>query len=339
MTDFKHLAEWLKLPDNTKLNIYRETGNALGLPEVAVEKDWWVVHTLALVFSMDCAPALVFKGGTSLSKGWNLIKRFSEDIDLAIDREYLKYKGDLSKGDIRRLRKSSYNYISKVFTPELQAKFETAGFNNVVVKYKEVDNHDQDPLIVEIYYPKLTEKDTYLKPGVLVEVGSRSLTEPFTNCSFSTMVADNYTGRPFVDSPLSIPIVNPEKTFLEKIFLLHEEFQRPDEKIRVERLSRHLYDIEQLSRTEYADKALNDNVLYNKLVEHRSKFSPFAGVNYDKQKPSDICFIPPEVLMALWKEDYKQMRENMIYGEALDFETLIEKLTSLQTQINNLKWV
>lgn len=77
MNKLNHLKEWLKLPDATKLNIFSETGRRVGLPAVAIEKDWWVVHTLSLVFSMKCAPSLVFKGGTSLSKGWNLIQRFS----------------------------------------------------------------------------------------------------------------------------------------------------------------------------------------------------------------------------------------------------------------------
>jgi len=338
MSDLTHLPEWLKLPDATKLNAYTETSNALGLPVVAVEKDWWVVHTLALIFNMNCAQSLVFKGGTSLSKAWNLIQRFSEDIDLALDREYLGFKGDLTKADIRRLRKASYQFMTDVFTPELQAKFNEAGFKDVKVKYREVENHDEDPLIIEIYYPKLTEKDTYLKPGVLVEVGCRSLIEPFTGRSFRTMVAEKYEGQPFADDLITIPVVNPERTFLEKIFLLHEEFQRPVEKIRVDRLSRHLYDIEKLSQTAHATSALEDRKLYNIIVEHRSKFSQLSGVDYANHQPGNIRFIPPDELLNLWEADYTQMRENMIYGEALDFGTLIERLTVLQNQINGLNW-
>jgi predicted nucleotidyltransferase component of viral defense system len=96
MSKLSHLKEWLALPD-TKKNMYQETGKQIGLPAVAIEKDWWVVHALALIFSMDCVSALIFKGGTSLSKGWNLIQRFSEDIDLVLDRHYLGFNGDLNK--------------------------------------------------------------------------------------------------------------------------------------------------------------------------------------------------------------------------------------------------
>lgn len=81
MNKFTHLKEWFKLPNETKIRLFAETSRQIGLPSSsAVEKDWWVVHTLSVIFSMDCANALIFKGGTSLSKGWNLIQRFSEDI-------------------------------------------------------------------------------------------------------------------------------------------------------------------------------------------------------------------------------------------------------------------
>src|ERR1019366_4773119 len=141
MSKLIHLKEWLQLSDATKQNIYQVTGRQIGLPAIAIEKDWWMVHTLSIIFSMDCAPALIFKGGTSLSKGWNLIQRFSEDIDLVLDREYLDFKGELSKGDIRRLRRASYEFITTTFTDELKDKFAEAGFADVNIKYREVENH------------------------------------------------------------------------------------------------------------------------------------------------------------------------------------------------------
>ncbi len=202
-----------------------------------------MVQTLAVIFSMNCAKALIFKGGTSLSKGWSLIQRFSEDIDLALDRAFLGLSGELSKQDVKKLRRKSFQFITEIFIEELRNKFAELGFKEVIVKHREVQNHDQDPLIIEIYYNKLTETDTYLKPGVLVEIGSRSLKEPFTQRTFGTFVSQIYSNNIFSDNPITIPVVNPERTFLEKIFLLHEEFQKTPENMRVERLCRHLYDI------------------------------------------------------------------------------------------------
>lgn len=337
MSKFTPLKEWFQLPDETKVRLFAETSRQIGLPSSsAAEKDWWVVQTLAVIFSMDYANALIFKGGTSLSKGWNLIQRFSEDIDLALDREFLGFTGELTKGDIKKLRRKSYQFITEVFTEELKVKFAELDFKDVTVKYREVENHDQDPLIIEIYYNKLTETDTYLKPGVLVEVGCRSLKEPFTQRTFGTFISEIYADRPFADKPITISVVNPERTFLEKIFLLHEEFQKDPEKIRVERLSRHLYDIEKLSQTEYAEIALRDTELYNIIVKHRSKFTAMSGIDYNNHRPENIKFIPPDSLLPLWEKDYQDMTASMIYGQPLTFDELINRLTELQKRINTI---
>ena len=338
MIDKTSLMAWLQLPDATRRNIFTETGRRIGLPAVAVEKDWWVVHTLTLVFSMECAPALIFKGGTSLSKSWGLIQRFSEDIDLAIDRTYLGFTDDLDRQKIKKLRKASFAFMTTTFLNELTAKFGEAGFTGVKVAYHNTGQSDQDPIIIDIYYPTLTEKETYVKPGVLVEVGCRSLKEPNTERTFATLVAENFGERPFADAPIILPVVNPERTFLEKIFLLHEEFQKAPDKIRVDRLSRHLYDIEKLSQTEFAAVALQDADLYNIIVEHRSRFTPISGVDFANHSPDKIAFVPPAHLLPNWEGDYRQMQENMIYGKSLPFAELIQNLSALQTHINNITW-
>lgn len=338
MSEQSALAEWLRFPDTTKLNIYQRTGRQCGLSAVAVEKDWWAVHTLRLIFSMECAPALVFKGGTSLSKGWNLIERFSEDIDLALDRTYLGFEVELSKQQIKRLRKASRQFMSTTFLDELKAGFTAVGLTNVDLRCRESTDSDQDPSIIDVYYPKLAETDTYLRPGLQIEVSSRSLKEPFTNKLLGTLVAEHFAGRLFADVPVTVPVVNPERTFLEKIFLLHEEFQKPPGKIRVDRLSRHLYDIEKQMQTPFADTALRDAELYNTVIAHRSRFASIAGIDYAQHQPGTIQFLPPDALRKAWQQDYQQMQENMIYGDSLSFDQLIAQLTQLQTRINTLQW-
>ena len=253
---------------------------------------------------------------------------------MALDREFLGFTGELTKGDIKKLRRESFQFISEVFTEELKTKFVELGFESITVKYREVENHDQDPLIIEIYYPALTNNDSYLKPSVLVEVGSRSLKEPFTQRCFGTIVSEVFSDRPFADRPITVPVVNPERTFLEKIFLLHEEFQKPQDKMRTERLSRHLYDIEKLSRTEYAEIALRDTGLYNTIVRHREKFTPISGIDYANHLPDKISFIPPNPTLKDWQEDYEVMTQTMIYENPLPFDELINRLTALQKRIN-----
>lgn len=330
------LQNWLQLSKQDRTDIFTEVARIKNLHISSIEKDWWVVQTLSIIFSMEYWNVLVFKGGTSLSKGWNLIHRFSEDIDLALDRTFLGFSGELTKGDIRRLRRKSFQFITDVFTDELRREFFTLGFENVTVNYREVENHDQDPLIIEINYPALTEKGSYLNPAILVEIGSRSLKEPFTQRTFGSIVSEVFVDRLFADNPITIPVVNPERTFLEKIFLLHEEFQKPQEKIRVERLSRHLYDIEKLSQTEFLDRALQDMELYHTIVKHREKFTPISGIDYANHTPDKINFIPPDTIIKKWEDDYNEMKSSMIYGQTLSFDELISRLTKLQKRINQL---
>jgi hypothetical protein len=332
------LSEWLKLTDANKRNIFAETARRKALPVSSVEKDWWIVHALSAVFSTKYADKLVFKGGTSLSKGWNLIERFSEDIDLALDREFLGFAGDLNKKEIHRLRCVSYEFISTQFVAALDLSFKKTGFENVTVKPQEVANHDQDPLVIEIYYPKLTEHDIYLRPDILLEIGSRSLKEPYSQRNINTFVSEIFAGMPFSDSAVIIPTVNPERTFLEKVFLLHEEFQRPPEKMRVERLSRHLYDIERLSQTPYFQKALENSELYNTIVVHRDKFSHLGGVDYTKHLPEYIKIMPPDNLLPFWEKDYDNMSGSMVYGKKLSFNELMHRIMNIQKTINVTQW-
>ena len=167
-----------------------------------------------------------------------------------------------------------------------------------------------------------------------MEVGSRSLKEPFTQRSFGTIVSEVFADRPFADKAITIPVVNPERTFLEKIFLLHEEFQKPQDKVRVERLSRHLYDIEKLSQTEYAKNALRDTELYNTIIRHREKFTPVSGIDYSNHSPDKIKFIPPDTILKDWQQDYEIMTKAMIYDNPLPFDEIIKRLTELQKRIN-----
>ncbi len=257
------------IPEEDRLAIFKNVENKTGVPDFAVEKDWWVVQTMKIIFGMGIAEHLVFKGGTSLSKAWKLIDRFSEDIDLAVDRGFFEYSGELSKKQLTKLRKETSSYLSAKFYPELQGRFQKNGFKDVGFNIIQAESSDQDPRIIEIYYPYVTKSPGYIQPRVQVEIGCRSLREPFSLKPIHSFVDEEYPEAEFVESSVNVPSVTPERTFLEKLFLLHEEFQRPKEKVRVDRLSRHLYDIFQLSKTEFATNAIHDRELYETIVSHR----------------------------------------------------------------------
>lgn len=328
--------KWLMLNGAEQLEVLNNIRDKMNVVAESVEKDWWVTQTLRLVFTMDCVPHLVFKGGTSLSKAWGLIDRFSEDIDLALDRKFLGFDKEMTGAQVSKLRKKSFQYISTTFFEQLKEKFTKAGFNNINIQLAATTDNDQDPLIIEVNYKSILKQAAYIQPRVLVEAGSRSMIDPFTEKSFCSLVGEHFKGKEFADVVITIPSVNPERTFLEKIFLLHEEFQKPEDKIRVDRLSRHLYDIEKMMDTPYAEIAIENMDLYNEIVEHRRTITPLRGIDYDNHSPDKINFIPPDKFMSAWKKDYETMQESMIYKPSLPFDKLIERLKTLKAKINQL---
>ena len=293
---------------------------------------------MSILNNTEIGEHLVFKGGTSLSKAWDVIERFSEDIDLAVDRTFFGFEGELGKNQRTKLRKAANKYITETLFPELKEAFEEAGLKDVKIELEEIRTSDQDPIIISIYYPALIELPGYIQPRIQIEIGCRSLREPFENRSIISIVDSSYPKADFKQDSITIPTVLPERTFLEKIFLLHEEFQRPKEKVRVDRMSRHLYDIYQISKTVTAEKALGDKTLYETIVKHRYNYTRIGGVDYNLHQPQSIDFLPSEELMPAWKADYKKMQEQMIHGDSPKFEDLIKSLIELKEKINAADW-
>lgn len=337
----KQKIKFLELPEATRRNTFEQIAIQTGIKAFAVEKDWWVSRTLEIIFSMEVASHLVFKGGTSLSKAWKLIERFSEDVDLAIDKDIFMAKDTKwSRSKLTQLRKDAGAYSTGQFFDDLQNEFEKRGFEDLSFEIVESKDSDQDPRIIEIYYPNLIAVGSdYLKPRVQLEIGSRSLREPFSLEEMGSLVDEIYAGRDFVEPLFRVAAVHPERTFLEKLFLLHEEFHRPIEKIRVNRLSRHLYDLFKLTKAGVAEKAIQDKQLYETIVKHRHTFLRVGGVNYDLHDPKTLNPIPVSDVIADWESDYSTMKEEMIYEETKpSFAELINNLETLKTQLRTVDW-
>lgn len=330
-------TEWLKITKERKIDILNQASNRTGLPAIAIEKDWWVTLTLNASFDLDYSSHIVFKGGTSLSKGWNLIERFSEDIDLAIDRKFFGFEVDISKNQIKKLRKKSCEFFSTTFVSDLTNKFtDWKTIDECSLNAQEVKESDKDPQIIEINYNSVLEKSDYLPQRVLIEISSRSLMEPSEEREINSIISDVFTSQSFAIEPFKISTVLPQRTFLEKMFLLHEEFLQDISKIRINRLSRHLYDLEKLMDTEYGTAALKDKELFVSIVNHRKKFNAIRGLDYSNHIPGKIKIIPPNEIISDWEKDYTTMTENMIYGEALSFDALIKRIEILQKRVNEI---
>ena len=327
-----------KLNKKDKLQIIKQVAEQQNLQYFAVEKDWWVTQTLNIIFQLDFSKHLLFKGGTSLSKAWHLISRFSEDIDLALNREFLGFDtGLISKTQVKKLRKKSFEFVTNVFSPALQKGFEEKGFKNLTFEFENLGDGDQDPVSILIYYPAVTEHSKYVLPRVKVELGSRSLKAPFTDCEIVSFVGEQFPNLTFADKPFAIPCVNPERTLLEKMFLLHEEFQKPQDKIRVNRLSRHLYDISKIYNSKHRDKAYNKELIVS-IIEHRARFNALRGFDYNTLYPPNLNPIPPPNLIKAWEVDYKTMQTNMIPDESPSFDKLLDAVNQETSKYNKLKF-
>lgn len=331
-------TNWLKLSKEKKIEILNQATELTGLPSIAIEKDWWVTLALNASFSLPYSKHIVFKGGTSLSKGWNLIDRFSEDVDLAIDRKFFGFDGNISKTQIKNLRKLSCEFISTTFLEDLKKIFTECGaISECELIAQPVNDSDKDPQVIEIHYKSVVDKSEYLPQRVLIEVSSRSLMEPTEIREINSILSNTFSNQTFATSPFHVASVLPQRTFLEKVFLLHEEFSENNQKIRIERLSRHLYDIEKLMDTSHGVDALKNSKLYNSIVTHREKFNTLRGLDYANHVPNKINITPPESVIKDYEMDYSEMTKFMIYGEFLKFEKLITRIIELQARINNLE--
>lgn len=333
--------DFYKIDDADKAAIYNEIATKKGMKPFAVEKDWWVSRTLEIIFNMPIAKHLVFKGGTSLSKAWKLINRFSEDIDLAIDKEFFEgYQGEISKAQIGKLRKVAGAYTTGTFFEALKLEFDNNKFKGLNFVVIDAMDSDQDPRVLEIYYPNVINSNSdYLLPRVQIEVSCRSLREPFSIKTFGSFVDEFYNDKDFTKPLFDVPTVDVERTFLEKLFLLHEEFHRPTEKMRVDRLSRHLYDVYRLTQEGIDTKAFSNKSLYETIVLHRYKFSRVGGVDYNLHHPNHLNPIPTEDVIADWEKDYAKMKEDMIYEENKPtFEDLINNLYALKKRLKEVNW-
>lgn len=325
------MIKFLQIPEKERKVIYQDVSNKLGLPPQAVEKDVWVTLMLRMVFSSDHADRFIFKGGTSLSKAYNLIQRFSEDVDLGLDRTHLGFDGDLSKGDIRRLRRACHSYVADELPEILTKRLSEYGIDpewyDLVVENKTISN--QDPEILQVNFNSLFDSVPYLANNIKIEVSARSLIEPHQRVQIDSWIDQQYPGSGFVEGTFEVTATDPRKTLLEKIILLHEEFQKDPEKIRHIRMSRHYYDIDQLLNSEFGTAALEDRELFDSIITHRSTLTPMPDTNYEGLSVESLSIEPPKEFFENYVTDYKEMQSSMIHGKTKEFNVLLEEITKV----------
>lgn len=338
------MTHWQQYNNVEKIQLLDIVSAAKKLPRLAIEKDWWVTVVLMAISKTKYSDLYSFKGGTSLSKGWNLIERFSEDADIAIKREgRFSINGD-TKSQLAKVRRSSRHYITKELPEELTNILSQMGIYNFSIEPeisrfidgKEIElRADTHPSVLYVNYKSiLPETSEYILSRVKIEISCLSMNEPIEEKIISSFISEV---KPDTDEVrVKFKTVLPTRTFLEKIFLLHEEFQK--ENPRSKRMSRHLYDLERLMDTEYGKDALNNKSLYNEIVNHRSIYNKIDGIDYEMHSPYTLDFLPPSHLIDEWRKDYEVMSDQFLYHQEnrMTFEVLIERMKELLSRVRLL---
>ena len=338
------MIHWQQYNDIEKIQLLDIVSAAKKLPRLAIEKDWWVTVVLMAISKTKYSDLYSFKGGTSLSKGWNLIERFSEDADIAIKREgRFSINGD-TKSQLAKVRRSSRHYITKELPEELTNILSQMGVYNFSVEPeisrfiegKDIElRADTHPSVLYVNYKSvLPETSEYILSRVKIEISCLSMNEPIEEKIISSFISEV---KPDTDEVrVKFKTVLPTRTFLEKIFLLHEEFQK--ENPRSKRMSRHLYDLERLMDTEYGKDALNNKSLYDEIVNHRSVYNKIDGIDYEMHSPYTLNFLPPSHLIDEWRKDYEVMSDQFLYYQEnrMTFEVLIERMKELLRRVRLL---
>lgn len=328
------MSIWLNYSEDEKMVLLQQTAVARKISaEQAIEKDWWVTAILVALSKSSWADFLQFKGGTSLSKAWGLISRFSEDIDLTISRSFFDLPEETNQ-QRTKIRREAFHYIEEKLLPELDSILSSEGITGNKVELVTKNSSDMVTLVEVKYKSILPTKIDYLLPVVKIEFSAMSLDEPFENREIATLIHSRF---PEIDSEIKslFKSVLPERTFLEKIFLLHEEYQK--ENPRTDRMSRHLYDLEKMMDSSFAQSALQDTDLYKAVVNHRQKFNSIKDVDYTTHEPAQIRICPPDHLMGSWRKDYENMKESFIYDkDKKTFDKIIERMEELTNRIRKI---
>lgn len=336
------VTNWLSLTQTEKIGLLNKCEQQTKMSAYSIEKDWWVSQVLKAISQSIYANHIAFKGGTSLSKGWGLIKRFSEDVDISVNRKFLGFGGELSRNQINdRLRRASCTFVRGDFRNEIERQLMQLAFpsTNFKVSVNETDISTTDPETIEVAYLSVLPQPNYLRDKVLIEVGARSLMEPAELIRFNSIIAETFPQSFPLETNFALQTVLPNRTFLEKLFLIHEEFSKPIEEIRIDRMSRHLYDIERLMDTDFVKDALTDESLYKEIVRHRQKFIGLKGFDYNTLLPQRINLLPPDAVKRKYGIDYRRMQDSMIFGNSLSFNQLLKRIEELNKRVNEIQFI
>lgn len=326
-----------RINSNDRKALFQNTAAKMGLTEAIVEKDYWVCFMPDYLFHRcKCKDCIAFKGGTSLSKAYDLIERFSEDIDLILDWRVLGYEKD-------EPWENRSNTKQDLFNKEANRRTEVFLKDTFMLSIAE-DLSKETTALFECYIDETDSQtvvfayqrdfsDTAILPVIRLEIGALAAWTPAEIREIIPYAAIKYP-RLFSQPTTDIHTVLPERTFWEKVTILHREANRPEVKTFPARYSRHYYDLYCMMNSQVKDAALNNIELLKKVVEFKEKFYRCPWAKYENAKIGTMKLMPSERNMQALKDDYEHM-QNMIFGEKPKFNEMMKSIEKLEEEINN----
>lgn len=347
------------LPEEDRKAAFQEAATKRGVLPIIIEKDFWVCWTLRQLFSIEeLRRHLTFKGGTSLSKAYGLIERFSEDIDLTISKDapFLvdgtnpmedAISGKERERRIKTLKGNAQTFVTEVALPVLEQ-----GIKDALGQHGEwdltLDDQDADKQTLLFHYPRLMNYGMgfgmggfgvgrygegeigYIKPTVRLEFGARGEIEPSQSVSITPYAAEEFPQ--LFDSPATdVQTLAAERTFWEKATILHALHHGTH--IR-DRMSRHYYDTYIMDQKGVAEAALKDTQLLEKVVRNKSLLFKDNKASYETATIGSLKLLPDDTKLAELKRDYAAM-DAMFMSEAPRFDVLIDGLKALEEKLNS----
>ncbi len=320
------------LPKQQRTELFSETATLMNTTNSIVEKDFWVVWTLDKIFSDDrLNKILMFKGGTSLSKVFNLIGRFSEDIDLILDWRLVSNENPLNDQESRnkqvkfneQINENAKEYIQNELLPIISQILWPLCTCIIA----------EDGFSINVRYPNAFD-DNYLRPEILLEIGPLASWLPSDSFEISSFAAQKFP-QVFSKTKCTVNTIVAKRTFWEKATILHHEANRPEESPMPTRYSRHYYDLAMMVQSEVKNEALADLNLLQNVVDFKQKFYPRTWAKYEEAVPGTLKLLPPEFRLDSLEKDYKAM-QNMIFDKYISFEEIINILENLEKEINEI---
>jgi hypothetical protein len=310
----------------------------LGRRAEILEKDIWLCQILGVLFALPNRKPMAFKGGTSLSKVYQAIERFSEDIDVTIDYRGLAADDvpdlvSLSNTQRKKLsdalKVALVKHVTEALAPALRDALAQA-----LPRHEIAIEVSDDAEKLWLYYPSAVENAAaYLRPGILIEFGGRNATLPQDTVTIVPDVAAQVQGLAFPSA--EVAVLSPMRTFWEKATLIHVECHRPGLRASAGRLSRHWYDLACLADHEIGRKALTDTELLRDVLHIKETFYRSGFSHYERCPAGGLRLIPDAALLDALQQDYQAMLDaRMFYGETLAFARIVERLAALEREIN-----